>query len=90
MKIEELKEREKALIEQEKHLAQQISQRREAAFSRFPLLFTLLGSFGLVATFYGFERLIDQFTLLSENPYILLGTGLVILVLTGTLYKKLQ
>jgi hypothetical protein len=62
--------------------------RKEAVFTRFPLLFTLLGAFGLVATFYGFEKVIDQ-TGLSDNPWILLAIGLVVLVFTGTLYKKL-
>jgi len=64
--------------------------RKKAVFARFPLLFTLLGSFGLVATFYGFERVIDDIGFFSDNPYVLLGTGLIILIITGTLYKKLQ
>jgi hypothetical protein len=62
---------------------------RQGVFSRFPLLFTLMGSFGLVATFYGFERLIDRIDILANNPYILLGVGLLTLIFTGTLYKKL-
>ena len=90
MHVDELKAREKALLEREKLLAQHLAKRRKAVFSRFPLLFTLLGSFGLVATFYGFERLIDRVQLFSDYPVILLTTGLTILVLTGTLYKKLQ
>lgn len=65
-----------------------LQQKREAAFNRWPLLFTLLGAFGLVATFYGFEGVMDQ-TGLSENPVILLGIGIVVLIFTGTLYKKL-
>lgn len=65
------------------------SVKRDHVFKRFPLLFTLMGTFGLVATLYGFERLIDQIELFVENPLILLGTGILTLVLTGTLYKKL-
>lgn len=64
-------------------------RRRQSAFHRFPLLFTLLTTFGLVATLYGFERLIDQIDFLSRNPFILLGVGLLTLIVTGTLYKKL-
>lgn len=85
-----LREREEALIAKEKAIAERLSKDREAAFERFPLLFTLLGSFGLVATFYGFERMIDQIDVFADNPLILLATGLVILVGTGTLYKKLN
>ena len=65
-----------------------ISEKRKAAFQRFPLLFTLLGAFGFVATFYGFERLMDQLGL-SDNPIILLAFGIAILVFTGTLYRRL-
>ena len=63
-------------------------KKREAVFTRFPLLFAVLGSFGLVATFYGFERVMDQIGL-SENPWILLAIGLATLVFTGSLYRKL-
>jgi hypothetical protein len=65
-------------------------QKRESVFSRFPLLFTLLGTFGVVATFYGFEHLIDKFSFFSNNPFVLLATGIITLVVTGTLYKKLD
>lgn len=90
MNIEELRRREQAIIEQEKILSTKLAQGKQAVFARFPLIFTLLGSFGLVATFYGFERLIDKVALFSENPVALLLTGIAILILTGTLYKKLQ
>ena len=66
-----------------------LQKEREVAFKRFPFLFTLLGSFGLVATFYGFEGLIDQVPFFNNNPVLILITGLIILLLTGGLYKKL-
>lgn len=62
---------------------------RDSVFKRFPLLFTLMGTFGLVATLYGFEHLIDKIPLFVNNPYLLLATGILTLVVTGTLYKKL-
>ena len=62
---------------------------RKGVFERFPLLFTMLATFGVVSTFYGFERLIDRIELFSENPLILLTIGLLTLIFTGTLYKKL-
>ena len=66
-----------------------LSPVRDSAFNRFPLFFALLGAFGVVATFYGFERLIDKIDLLADNPFILLASGILILILTGSLYKKL-
>lgn len=68
---------------------ERVARYREPAFRRFPLLFTILASFGLVATFYGFERMIDGIDLFSENPVILLFTGIAVLIITGSLYKKL-
>lgn len=63
---------------------------RDTAFARFPFLFIFLSSFGLVATFYGFEKLIDSVPLFTKHPLLILGTGIATLVLTGSLYKKLS
>ncbi|MFT7644865.1 MAG: hypothetical protein ACI9BF_000528 [Candidatus Paceibacteria bacterium] len=63
---------------------------RDSAFARFPVAFVILSSFGLVATFYGFEKVIDDITYFSENPKMILVAGLVALAFTGTLYKKLN
>ncbi|MBU1164267.1 hypothetical protein KKA15_01745 [Patescibacteria group bacterium] len=65
-----------------------LSQKRERVFKRYPMLFTLMGTFGLVATLYGFEKILDQ-TFLVEKPFFLLTIGIVILLFTGLLYKKL-
>ncbi len=75
--------------EKEAEVVHKLAEKREGVFTRFPLLFTLLGTFGLVATFYGFEAIIDRIELLANNPFILLGVGLATLVITGSLYKKL-
>lgn len=66
-----------------------LDQRRQNAVQRFPLIFTLMAAFGLVATFYGFEHLIDKIDPLADNPFILLVVGITTLAITGTLYKKL-
>ena len=67
----------------------QITSRRDSVFERFPLLFTLLGTFGVATTLYGVEGLINKVHFLSNNPVIAFATGLLVLVFTGTLYKKL-
>lgn len=84
-----LLEREKAVIEKEKAIVQRIEARRDRLSERYPLVFTLTAAFGLVATFYGFEAIINQIEVLSNNPIILLATGILALVITGQLYKKL-
>ena len=62
---------------------------RDSVFARFPLVFTLLVSFGVVITFSGFNGIIEKIPVLANNPFISLIIGMVILVLTGKLYKKL-
>ena len=79
-----------AIKDKEERVVRQLDRTRQTAAQRFPLLFTLLASFGLVATFYGFEGLIDKVGVLSNNPAILLAVGILTLGLTGKLYKKLD
>lgn len=67
-----------------------IDQTRRTVFERFPLVFTLLATFGLVATLYGFEGIINRIDLLANNPFILLVTGILTLGITGTLYRNLS
>jgi len=63
---------------------------RDSVFGRFPLLFTMLSTFGLVATLYGFEKVIDEIDFLANRPWAILGLGLSTLLFTGALYKKLR
>ncbi len=62
---------------------------RKSVFTRFPALFTLLVTFGAVATFFGFERLLSEWTYINDRPVLILAIGIMTLVGTGTLYKKL-
>jgi len=90
MKLDKIKEKEHALVEKEHVFKEKVGQKRQTLFEKFPLPFTLMGSFGLVATFYGFEKLIDKIDFLSSNPWILLGIGLALLMVTGSFYNKLK
>ena len=67
-----------------------VAKQRQAVFERWPLLFTLLATFGLVAILYGFEGIIDTIPLLRENPLMMLVVGVAVLGFTGTLYKRLS
>lgn len=53
-----------------------------------PVIAPLLGAFGLVSTFYGFEKILDR-TFLVDHPVILLLTGILLLFVTGVFYRKL-
>jgi hypothetical protein len=63
---------------------------RQTAFHKFPFLFVALSTFGLTATIYGAEKIIDKSVFFSDKPEILLCSGVAVLLLTGTLYKKLN
>lgn len=62
---------------------------RKSAFQKFPTLFMLLVTFGVVSTYFGFEKLISNVQWLDERPILILGIGLAALMFTGMLHKKL-
>ncbi len=69
---------------------QRVVRARKTYAQKYPLLFAIGSSFGLVSTFYGFEKIIDQIDVFTENPWILLATGLTLLIVTGAFYNKLS
>jgi hypothetical protein len=74
----------------EERLLHKLSESRDKTAVRFPLFFGLAASFGLVSTYYGFEKLIDKVDLFASHPWLILVVGVVVLILTGTAYKKLN
>ncbi len=62
---------------------------RESLFKRFPTVSLLLVTFGVSATVYGIERLIADIPWLNERPLLIILMGVLVLVVTGRLYKKL-
>lgn len=78
------------IIASEELLTKKVVKTREDVSKRFPLVIALAATFGLVSVFYGFEKMIDSVDLFVEKPWILFITGLIILIATGTVYKKLD
>ena len=76
--------------EVEEKIFRKLEEQRDLTAQKFPLGFGLAASFGLVATFYGFEGLINKVELLNNNPWMVLAVGEVIIVATGTAYSKLN
>jgi len=74
----------------EERLIQKMVDERNRAEIRFPLVFSMLITFGFVSTLYGFEKLIDRINWFVENPWFLLLTGVLTLLITGAAYKKLS
>jgi len=65
-------------------------KRGRSVFGRYPLLFSLLGTFGVVLAIHGFDRIIESIPFLDKHPVLLLLSGIVVLALTGTLYKRIE
>ena len=62
----------------------------KSVFKRYPLTFTILILVGVVAVSEGVKNLLLNMTFFDNHPWRLLFVGLVILIATGTLYKKLD
>jgi hypothetical protein len=79
----------KTRTEIDDRIFEKLSKGKQTAFMRYPLMFSLLAAFGLVITNDGIQGIISKVHLLNNNPYITLIIGMLILLFTGTLYKKL-
>jgi hypothetical protein len=62
---------------------------RRSVFRRFPMIFTLLVTFGVGATFFAIERILALIPLFNNHPWYTLGLGLGVLLVTGKAYAKL-
>ncbi len=67
-----------------------MSSRTKAVWSRYPLTLGLLILVGAMALHEGLKGLMKDFGLLDINPLYLFIFGLLVLTITGTLYKKLE
>lgn len=63
---------------------------RRTAFEKHPFFFSTLGLLGLVATWQGFDDVIERIDYFDANPGSLLIIGLVILLMTGRLYRQMD
>ncbi len=79
-----------SLVEIEVNAVKRIGDQRNTYSHKYPWVFALAGAFGIVSIFYGFEKLIDRIDLFTENPWILLATGVAVLAITGSFYNKLR
>ena len=64
--------------------------RTKAVWNRYPITFGLLIFIGAISLHEGLKGLMKDFGLMDIDPWYLLIAGLLILTITGTLYKKLE
>ena len=67
-----------------------MARKNRSVFGRYPLIFSLLGTFGIISILYGFDALLEEIPLVKEHPLIPIVFGIVLLIITGSLYKRLE
>lgn len=77
-----------ALSHRQEKILSLLHEEQRRAKEKFPLVFALVATFGLVATIAGFSKLIDKIEFLKEDPIILIIIGITVLVVTGAVYNK--
>jgi hypothetical protein len=71
-------------------LNQEFSEKGKSVFNRYPLTFALLVVFGVTMVSQGIKDLLLSISTFKNQPVIMLLVGIIILLITGTLYKKLK
>lgn len=62
----------------------------KSVFSRYPLTFALLVIFGATMVSQGIKELLLEIPIFKNSPLTMLLVGILVLLITGTLYKKLE
>ena len=67
-----------------------MENKTQGVFSKYPITFSFLVLFGVMSVLHGFDEIIFKIPLLNNHPIFVFLIGLLILIFTGTLYKRLQ
>ncbi len=78
------------VVEATKKIDTLVSPTRSTFAKRYPTLFSILATLGVIMTFLGIEQILLTADILERHPMLILALGVAILALTGTLYKKLS
>jgi len=65
-------------------------RKTRSSLKKYPITFALLITFALVSILHGFELFFDEIPFIHNHPWILILTGLIILIVTGSVYKALE
>ena len=77
------------LTEQEEKLLHLLREEGVRVKEKFPLVYALVATVGLVSVLSGLNKIIDRIEFFNDYPIVLVAIGIVILTLTGAIYKKL-
>lgn len=73
-----------------KEIHDNVSHYTNPVLKKYPLIFAFLVTFSFAAILHSFELITDETPIIKEHPYYLMLAGVLVLILTGTLYKKLE
>lgn len=77
------------LTEQEEKLLHLLREEGVRVKEKFPLVYALVATVGLVSVLSGLNKIIDRIEFFNDYPVVLVVIGVAILTLTGAIYKKL-
>jgi hypothetical protein len=86
--LETIEEIERLAVSAEDDLERSMSPVRRSLMKRFPVSFLILVTLGFASVTFAVEEILHRHSLFTENPFLVLLVGLLILVITGTAYKK--
>jgi len=73
-----------------KEVNDHINKQGRGVFKRYPVTFALLATFGVTAVGSGLKAILDKVSIFKENPILLVFIGVLVLMFTGSLFKKLS
>jgi len=62
----------------------------KSVFNRYPLIFALVVVVGATLMSQGIKELLFEIPFFNNSPFAMFLSGILILIITGTLYKKLD
>lgn len=62
----------------------------KSVFNRYPVMFALVVVAGVTLMSQGIKGLLFEIPFLNNSPFIMFLSGILILIITGKLYKKLD
>lgn len=67
-----------------------LGARTRPVLRRYPLTFAFLFVFAVAAIIHGFELVVDHIIFFDAHPWVPLAGGIVLLFITGSLYRWLD
>lgn len=82
------------LLEEVEKIAKNVNiladEKKKGVFKKYPITFSLLSLSGFALIMYGLEGTFNKIPILQNRPTTVLIMGVLILITTGTVFKRLN